>query len=199
MRWPQCAGPSRTPSRPSPAADPPRRERATARRVKRSQAQLTELFDHRHLFVRRNLTPVQSKLLHRLTRLAPELRPLRRIMDEVYALFDRRCRMDTALKKLAALRRRVSRFPKLARALRKLFSPTLEKALIFLDDRLLESTSNAVERGNRRHRKMQKSVYRVRTRQNISRRIALDMQRDLQASTRAQTTVLLHRQRRVAG
>ena len=45
--------------------------------------------------------------------------------------------------------------------LKKLFSPTLEKALTFLDDKLLPSTSNAVERGNRRYRKMQKSVYRV--------------------------------------
>ncbi len=30
-------------------------------------------------------------------------------MDEVYRLFDRRCRMDTALTKLAVLRRRVHR------------------------------------------------------------------------------------------
>ena len=30
-----------------------------------------------------------------------------------------------------------------------------------LDDKLLPVTSNAVERGNRRHRKMQKRVYRV--------------------------------------
>ena len=47
--------------------------------------------------------------------------------------------------------------------LKKLQSPDLEKTLTFLDDSLLASTSNAVERGNRRHRKMQKTVYRVRT------------------------------------
>jgi hypothetical protein len=46
--------------------------------------------------------------------------------------------------------------------LKKVFAPTLEKALIFLDDKLLPAISNAVEKGNRRHRKMQKSVYRVR-------------------------------------
>ena len=40
----------------------------------------------------------------------------------------------------------------------KLNSPNLDKALTFLDDKLLPSTSNAVERGNRRHRKMQKTV-----------------------------------------
>src|SRR6266568_2024091 len=44
----------------------------------------------------------------------------------------------------------------LGETLKKLFSPTLEKALTFLDDKLLPSTSNAVERGNRRYRKMQK-------------------------------------------
>jgi hypothetical protein len=46
------------------------------------------------------------------------------------------------------------------------------------DDRLLPSTSNALERGNRLHRKMQKTVYRVRTQEHIINRIALDMLRD---------------------
>ena len=62
----------------------------------------------------------------------------------------------------------------------KLESPDLEKALTFLDDSLLGSTSNAVERGNRRHRKMQKTVYRVRTQATIRGRIALDMFRETQ-------------------
>jgi hypothetical protein len=43
---------------------------------------------------------------------------------------------------------------------------------------IISSTSNAVERANCRHRKMQKSIYRVRTREHISQRIAIDMQRD---------------------
>jgi hypothetical protein len=83
--------------------------------------------------------------------------------------------------------------------LSKLFSSNVEKALTFLDDSLLPATSNAVERGNRRHRKMQKTVYRVRTGPTIRRRIALDMQRDLQAPGRRQTTVTLHQQRRETG
>ena len=62
----------------------------------------------------------------------------------------RRCKTRTAL---ARLRRRVRRFKKLGKSLDKLKSPTLEKALVFLDDKLLPSTSNAVERGNRRFRK----------------------------------------------
>src|SRR5262249_59271348 len=116
----------------------------------------------------------------------------RGIMDEVYRLFDRRCRTDTALKKLAALRQRVRRFKAVAQTLRKLFSPNLEKALTFLDDSLLPSTSNAVERGNRRYRKMQKTVYRVRTQEGIINRIALDMLRDARKQYREQTRTTLH-------
>jgi hypothetical protein len=73
-------------------------------------------------------------------------------------LFDRRCRTQTALDKLTKLRQRLNRFKHLGETLKKLYSPTLEKALTFLDDNLLPSTSNAVERGNRRYRKMQKSL-----------------------------------------
>src|SRR5712691_3687673 len=81
----------------------------------------------------------------------------RRLEVHDHALFDRRCRTQTALDKLAQLRRRLNRFKHLGETLKKLFSPTLEKALTFLDDTLLPSTSNAVERGNRRYRKMQQS------------------------------------------
>src|SRR2546426_7537462 len=87
-------------------------------------------------------------------------------MEQVYALFDRRCRTQTALEKLDKLRRRLLRFKQVGETLKKLFSPTLEKALTFLDDKLLPSTSNAVERGNRRYRKRQKQVYRVRDRKS---------------------------------
>ena len=87
------------------------------------------------------------------------------------------------------------RFKHVGRTLNKLFSPNLEKALTFLDDSLLPATSNAVQRGFRRHRKMQKTVCRVRTRAQISRRIAVDMQRDAQARGRTQTTQTLHNER----
>jgi hypothetical protein len=40
--------------------------------------------------------------------------------------------------------------PPVGETLKKLLSPTLAKALTFLDDTLLPATSNAVERGNRR-------------------------------------------------
>jgi len=178
-----------------PRGRPSKAAARTVRRHQQIQKRITDLFDHRHLFVRHHLTPAQKRVFQRITRGLPQLRALREIMDQVYRLFDRRCRTDTALAKLAQLRRRVRRFKNVGRSLQKLFSPNLEKALTFLDDSLLPSTSNAVERGNRRHRKMQKSVYRVRAQQNIAERIALDMQREEQTSRREQAIATLHLQR----
>ncbi|MFH0982744.1 MAG: hypothetical protein V2A79_14565, partial [Planctomycetota bacterium] len=74
-----------------------------------------------------------------------------------------------------------------------------EKALTFLDDRLLPSTSNAVERSNRRFRKAQRSVYSVRTAQHIRQRIALDMVRDQRAADRTAAILALHLDRADAG
>jgi hypothetical protein len=71
----------------------------------------------------------------------------------------------------------------------------LGKALLFLDERLLGSTSNAVERGNRRFRKAQGSIYSARTAQQIRRRLALDLHREQRAARRAQTLKSLHRAR----
>ena len=166
-----------------------------ARTKKRLDVQRAALFTHRYLFVQRHLSKTERKTLWRITRGLPQLQKLRAIMEQVYALFDRRCRTQTALDKLDKLRRRLLRFPQVGETLKKLFSPTLEKALTFLDDKLLPSTSNAVERGNRRYRKMQKSVYRVRTQAQISARLALDMWREAQAEGRQQTLTALHRAR----
>jgi hypothetical protein len=169
--------------------------RRAARRKKRIEQKVGDLFTHRYLFVQRQLSPSERRTLTRITRGLPRLRTLRSIMEEVYRLFDRRCRTDTALDKLAGLRRRVRRFRSVGQTLQKLFSANLEKALTFLDDRLLGSTSNAVERGNRRYRKMQKTVYRVRTKAHLNGRIALDLLRESQADGRAKTTKTLHRAR----
>ena len=166
-----------------------------ARTKKRLAAQRAALFTHRYLFVQRHLNTTARKTLWRVSRGLPQLHALRAVMDQVDALCDRRCRTQTALDKLATLRRRVLRFKALGDTLKKLFSPTLEKALTFLDDTLLPSTSNAVERGNRRYRKMQKSVYRVRTQAQIRARLALDMWREAHAEGRQQTLTSLHRAR----
>jgi len=166
-----------------------------ARTKKRLAAQRAALFTHRYLFIQRHVSKTERKTLWRITRGLPHVYMLRVLMDQVYALFDRRCRTQTALAKLDKLRRRLLRFTQVCETLKKLFSPTLEKALTFLDDKLLPATSNAVERGNRRYRKMQKSVYRVRTQEQISARLALDMWREAQAEGRQQTLALLHRAR----
>ena len=130
--------------------------------------------------------------MRKLTRGLPQLRALRDIMEDVYRLFDRRCKTETALKKLEKLRRRVRRFPKLGQALNQLKNPNLEKALVFLDDKLLGATSNAVERSNRRFRKAQKSIYSARTKQHLEQRLALDMHREQRAPKRRQTMKTLH-------
>ena len=166
-----------------------------ARKNKWLQKKIADLFEHRHLFVKHTLTARDKQILQRITRGLPQLRVLRAITNEVYRLFDRRCCMDTALEKLKQLRRRIKRFLSLAETLKKLFSPHLEKSLTFLDDSLLPATSNAVERTNRRHRKMQKSIYRVRTRDHISQRIAIDMLRDSYACGRNETINVLHHTR----
>jgi Transposase len=169
--------------------------RRCARLAQRVKRRVAELFEHRHLFVRHHLLPSQRAALRRLVRGQARLKALRAIMDEVYRLFDRRCRTDTALAKLARLRRRLRRYRSLGRALDKLKSPNLEKALVFLDDKLMPATANAVERGNRRHRKMQKGVCRVRRRQLLEGRMALDLQRDQQAPGREATSKCLHESR----
>jgi hypothetical protein len=169
--------------------------RRTHRRAQRIKQRVAELFEHRYLFVRHQLTSSQRTALRRLVRGEARLTALRAIMDEVYRLFDRRCRTGTALAKLSRLRRRLRRYRSLGKSLDKLKSPNLEKALTFLDDKLLPSTSNAVERGNRRHRKMPKSVYRVRTQPALVRRLALDLQREQRGSNRSATTDRLHKAR----
>jgi len=166
-----------------------------ARTQKRLAAQRAALFASRYLFVQRHLNKTERKTLWRVSRGLPQLHALRAVMDQVYALCDRRCRTQTALAQLATLRRRLQRFPQVGETLKKLFAPTLDKALTFLDDKLLPSTSHAVERGNRRYRKRQKSVYRVRTQAQIRARLALDMWREAHAEGRQQTLAALHRAR----
>jgi hypothetical protein len=166
-----------------------------ARQAKRLKKRIGELFEDRHLFVRRKLTRAQKRRLHEITRGLPQLRWLRAVMDEVYRLFDRRCRTQTALAKLTRLRRRLKRFKKLGKTLDQLHGPSLEKALTYLDYKWLPGTSNAVERGNRRFRKMQKSIYSVRTAEHIRQRLALDLLREERASKRQQTLEALHQLR----
>jgi len=174
---------------------PSKKERRGAASRKRQQQRVADLFEHRHLFVRRELTPGQRKELSRLIRGQAGLSRLREVMEEVYRLFDRRCKKETALRKLAQLRRGLRRTKSLSVALNKLKSPNLEKALEYLDDKLLPSTSNAVERSNRRFRKAQKGIYSARKKKRLEQRLALDMQREQQSKQRQQTLETLHKDR----
>jgi len=164
-------------------------EKATVRRNERIDAKIGALFEHRYLFVQKTLTKKERETLHEITKGLPELRQLREIVDETYRLYDRRCCRATALKKL---RDRVKRFKRLSKVLLKWESPTMDRSLVFLDDKNLPSTSNAVERSNRRFRKMQKTVYRVRTYGHVRNRTALDMFRDSRLPSRRRTLQLLH-------
>ncbi len=178
-----------------PRGRPKKDQSREVRRAKRQEQRIDDLFEHRHLFVRKKLTAAEGRRLRRITRGLTQLRTLRSILDEVYRLFDRRCRAATALARLAKLRARVRRFKRIGRAREKLYTPNLEKALTYLDDTLLPGTSNAVERGNRRYRKAQRSVYSVRTAEPIRQRMALDMHREQRAEGRSRTTKALHQAR----
>ena len=56
-----------------------------------------------------------------------------------------------------------------------------------------------MERADRLHRKMQKTVYRVRTQEYIHNRIALDMFRESQKDGRADTMNVLNKAKAIAG
>jgi hypothetical protein len=182
-----------------PRGRPSHANRPAHQKNQRLQAKIADLFEHRYLFVQHQLTERERATLQRITRGLPQLRALREIMDEVYRLFDRRCRTDTALTKLARLRQRVQRFTHICRILQTLFSANVEKALTFLDNHALPATSNAVERGNRRYRKMQKTIYRSRGQSQIDGRLALDMFRDISLVACLSTLGLLHKTRAVPG
>src|SRR4051812_22467855 len=75
-----------------------------ARRKKRIEGRVGELYKHRYLFVRRHLTASERKTLARITRGQPQLRTLRGLMEEVYRLFDRRWRAGAGVGQLGGPR-----------------------------------------------------------------------------------------------
>ena len=86
-----------------PRGRPLKAERAQSRKAARQHEQVNKLFEHRYLFVRHRLTANQKKTLQRITCGSAHLRHLRQIMEEVYRLFDRRCRTGTVLARLDRL------------------------------------------------------------------------------------------------
>jgi hypothetical protein len=179
-----------------PRGRPTKASRRECEKIERLEALHKDLFDHRYLFVRRRLKKSERDTLERISKPFPELRQLRSVVEDMYRLYDGRCKTLTAVKKLERLRKRVGRMEKWSKRLGRLTSANAEKSLAYLDVKGFPGTSNAVERGNRRHRKMQKSVYRVRTLEHVRQRIALDMLREQGARARLRVSEFLHDRRR---
>ena len=127
----------------------------------------------------------------------PKVAGLRDLVRDVYRMYDSTGRSE-AVDRLGDIRAKAAALP--AESSKALLSalngPCIEKSLVFLDDPQLPATSNAVERDNRRHRKMQKSVYRVRTLRNLQRRVALEILRAVGTLGRAECLTALHAARR---
>ena len=175
-----------------PRGRPTAASRQVREEIDRLDALHKDLFDHRYLFVRRELDPSERETLERISEPFPELRQIRGVVEEMHLLYDGQCKTVEALKKLEALRERVNQMEELAKSLKRLSSENMEKSLTYLDTEGFPGTSNAVERGNRRHRKMQKSVYRVRTLEQVRQRIALDMLRERGMKVPIQVFKFLH-------
>src|SRR5262249_15249717 len=63
---------------------PNKEQQAQTRRWRRLKQRVAELFEHRHLFVKRHLSRAEKQVLKHLLRGQPQLGVLRDIMDEVY-------------------------------------------------------------------------------------------------------------------
>ena len=173
----------------------PAAKRAVRQR-QRLQQKIADLFEHRHLFVQHDLTPAQRRSLRSITSWIAavadiagthggSLPPVRSPLPHRHGV-GKTGQTASAGPTIQAGRQSVEQTS---------VPQPGQGADVFLDDKLLPSTSNAVERGNRRHRKMQKTVYRVRTQGHIHNRIAMDMVRDSQKEGRTATITLLHKKR----
>ena len=175
-------------------------EEKQAEQVRQEREKLLKLYRRRYTLVARNPDPQQLAELRELLQPYPEITTVRDLMQQVYGLYD--CPGSAeALTKLAGIRTQAEQLQdrrSMAALLAALNGPCIEKSLVFLDHRDLPSTSNAVERGNRRHRKMQKSVYRVRAKRQVERRLAMDLLREQRAVGREEVLLTLHELRNAA-
>ena len=99
--------PTVTRGRPSSKEQEARRRARTSKSI---QQKISDVFHDRFLFVKRQVKPSERKRLLHMTRGLLPLRTLREIMEHMYALFDRRCRTQTALDTLKKVRQWVKRF-----------------------------------------------------------------------------------------
>ena len=146
------------------------------------------MYRSRHLLLRRELNQEQHQDLQELYEAYPLLKDLRQLLLELYGLYQCSGR-DQAMARLRQLRDQAAGQQELCspELLSALHGPILEKSLVYLDHQAMPATSNAVERSNRRFRKMQKGVYRVRQPHQIRRRLGLDLLREQRAAQRKRT------------
>jgi hypothetical protein len=79
----------------------PRTPEATRKARRRRERKVGDLFEHRLRFAKRQLTPAERRTLQRISRGVPQLRALRKLVEEIDRLFDRRCPTETTLTKRA--------------------------------------------------------------------------------------------------
>lgn len=176
------------------------KERRRAEQVRQQREHLLELYRKRYQIVARELKEEKLQQLTKLLEPYPELSQLRGLMQKVYGLYQcQSTRQATA--KLTELRPEALKLREehaLQVDFSSLLGPCIERSLIYLDHPQLPGTSNAVERSNRRYRKMQKSVYRVRSRRRMQGRLALDLLREQRWRQRQESLLTLHRSRQAA-
>jgi hypothetical protein len=185
--------PQRTRGRPSSQETMARR---WARPSQTRQDQLRGWLPGRGFFVTRPLQPSARQQRWPSTPGCPQWRPCRDLLEHLEAWLDRRCRTQSARAQLKPLRPGVQRCTWRGDTVTTVLAPPLDQALTCLDDQRVPATANAVDRGNRRHRKRQNSVDRVRSHISCEGRIARDMMRESRAANRDRPTHALHQARR---
>lgn len=179
---------------------PSRGRQKRTEQVKAEREHLLALYRKRYQLVARELTAEQLEQLQKLLKSYPELLALRELMQAVYGLYECSSRQQ-AMQKLEGIRQKALKLKEehgLGTDLSSLLGPCIEKSLVYLDHPQLPGTSNAVERSNRRYRKMQKSVYRVRKRSQMEGRLALDLLREQRGEQRSRSLRTLHQFRQAA-
>ena len=112
-----------------------------------------------------------------MTTILPDLAVRRRFVDRVYGIFDGAASAAAAAARRDALAAEAEfqAVPELAKAIRRLESPSFAKVAGYLDrpEGLRERTNNHVERTNRALRLLEKVRYRWRRRRTLVRFVAL--------------------------
>ena len=166
-----------------------------AGRKKRIKQKVGELFANRYLFVQRRLSPSERATLQRICRGWPQLRSLRGADGGGLPVVRSAVPDGHSVGQAGEAAGAVAAVRPAAEGAQEAAGAGVGEGPGVLGRAAAGATSNAVERGNRRYRKMQKTVYRVRTQRAIEGRLALDLLREQHAQGRAQTTKILHKAR----